>query len=407
MTPSRNAPEVGRLLYVVPYLGDAAVARRIRMVQLGGVSAVRPVGFRRTAAAVPQIDGQETLDLGRTEDGRLARRVVSLAAAVRRTPRWGSAVGDVDVIMARSLEALVLARAFRRRFAPTAPLVYESLDIHRLVVGSGPVPTALRTLEARAMADCDLVVTSSPGFVREYFSRYHGSAPPIAILENKILSSELAGGTPDASVRGRTPPPAPPWRIGWFGMLRCRRSLHALAELCRRLPGTVRVEIHGRPAVHLTEELPAVAAATQGMTFHGPYDRRSDLADIHAGVHFCWTLDYFEAGTNSDWLLPNRLYEAGAFGRVPLASRAVETGRWLTARGAGVLLDEPVEQSLPRYFGTLTDEAFDRARAAVLRIPIDDVVAGAAQSREFVHRLAALVGATEPRAARPSTAGRR
>lgn len=401
------AEEVGRLVYVVPYLNDAAVVRRVRMLRLGGVRAVRPVGFRRTTEPVQQIDGQASLDLGRTEDGRLARRVLSLAAAVARTPRWGTCVGDgTDVVMARSLEALVLARAFRRRFAPAAPLVYESLDIHRLLLGGGALPVALRRLESRAMRDCDLVVTSSPGFVREYFERHHQhDRPPIAVVENKVLASELDARTRE-SVRGDpvSPPAAPPWRIGWFGLLRCRRSLHLLAELCRRFPDTVRVEIHGRPAVHLTEELPAVADATAGMTFHGPYDRRTDLADLYAGVHFCWTPDFFESGANSDWLLPNRLYEAGAFGCVPLASRAVETGRWLAARGAGVLLDEPLEQTLPARIATFTREAFDDARAAVRRIPREDVLDGPEQAAELVRRLAGLLPARSatPHRGRPA-----
>lgn len=394
---------VERLLYVVPFLNDAAVSRRLRMLQLGGVSEVLPVGFRRTAEPVRRIAGQEALDLGRTEDGRLARRVLSLAAAVHRTPRWGGSLGEVSVIMARSLEALVLARAFRRRFAPTAPLVYESLDIHRLLLGDRLIPAAMRRLEARAMAGCDLVVTSSPGFVREYFGRYHRALPPITILENKILVSELDAGTLEAPVAATAGPPAgPPWRIGWFGLLRCRRSLRLLADLCRQLPDILRVEIRGRPAVHLRHELPAVAAETPGMSFLGPYDRQSELAGIYEGVHFCWTPDFFEAGTNSDWLLPNRLYEAGAFGCVPLACAAVETGRWLAAHRAGVLLAEPLDRTLSRYLTTLTTETFEDARAAVLRIPFDDVVDGPVEAAAFVGSLAALVERRAGPSARPS-----
>lgn len=379
-----------RLLYVVPYLNDPAVQRRLRMLRAGGARAVVPVGFRRTGEPVDAIDGEPTIDLGRTEDGRLARRVFSLVKGSRRVAEWGPRIGPVDVIMARSLEAMVLAYAFRKHFAPEAPLVYESLDIHRLLLGRSPVSAALRKLEARAMADSALLVTSSPGFVREYFTRYHRELPPIALLENKLLASEIPALSSHDRDEVSEPPPGPPWIIGWFGLLRCPRSLHLLAELCHRFPDQVRVELRGRAAVTLRDELMTVVEATPGMTYHGPYDRRTDLLDIYSKVHFSWTPDFSEAGANSDWLLPNRLYEAGPAGCVPIAVASVETGRWLEERDLGVLLEEPLEQRLADWVGTVDDASYRAARDAVLACPRSDFVDDKKQATAFVDRLAVL-----------------
>lgn len=379
-----------RLLYVVPYLNDPAVQRRLRMLRLGGAQTVLPVGFRRTQEPIEEIDGQPVIDLGRTEDGRFARRAVSLAAATRRVGHWGSRVGDVQVIMARSLEAVLLARSFRRRFAPATPLVYESLDIHRFLLGTSALHAGLRRLEARSMADCDLLVTSSPGFVREYFARYHKDLPPVALLENKLLATELAVDLGGNGVDRPAPPPGPPWRIGWFGLLRCQRSLHLLADLCRRFPDRVRVELRGRPAITLRDELAAVVDATSGMTYHGPYERRTDLLDIYSDVHFCWTPDFYETGANSDWLLPNRLYEAGPAGCVPIAVASQETGRWLAERGVGVLLEEPIGEALAQWVPSINAQTYAAARDAVLRVPLSDFVDQREQARAFVDRLGAL-----------------
>jgi succinoglycan biosynthesis protein ExoL len=378
-----------RLLYVVPYLNDPAVRRRLRMLRIGGVRTVLPVGFRRTPEPIEEIDGEPVIDLGRTEDGRFAHRAFAIAAAARRVGQWGPRVGDVQVIMARSLEAVLLARAFRRRFAPSAPLVYESLDIHRFLLGPGVLQTGLRRLEARSMADCALLVTSSPGFVREYFTRYHEDLPPVALLENKLLATEL---TVDLTGRGDAPatrPAGPPWRIGWFGLLRCERSLHMLADLCRRFPDLVRVELRGRAAITLGDQMTAVARATPGMTYHGPYDR-TDLLDIYSQVHFCWTPDFSESGANSDWLLPNRLYEAGPAGCVPIAVASVESGRWLATRGIGVLLEEPMPEALAEWVPSITTDSYAVARDAVLRVPLSDFVDDREQARAFVEHLADL-----------------
>lgn len=383
----------GSLVYVVPFLNDPAVGRRLRMMEIGGIHRLSPVGFRRVAEPITTINDHAAIDLGRTEDARLASRMVSLAVAVQRVGRWGSGVGDVSVIMARTLESLVLADAFRRRFAPHAPLVYESLDIHHLLLGRGMVPSSLRRLEARLLRRCALLITSSPGYIREYFERFHDHLPSTMVLENKVLAAEIDADTLDRlrSDRGAIAvPPAPPWVIGWFGQLRCSRSLELLAELCRQLPDRVRVEIRGRPIAALRAQVESTAAATPGMYFFGPYDRSSDLLEIHSRIHFAWILDFSEAGANGDWALANRLYESGPFGCVPIAFAPVEAGRWLAARGIGLRLDEPVGKSLLDWFTTLTPELFHQCRAAVLRVPLGDFVDEDADARSVAEQLQSL-----------------
>jgi succinoglycan biosynthesis protein ExoL len=322
------------------------------------------------------------LDLGRTEDGRLGHRLVRLAGARAGLGRWGRRVERPDVVLARSLEALVLARAYRDRFAPGASLVYESLDIHGLLLGDRLPSRVLRAVEARALRECSALVTSSPGFVREYFARHHAVVPPVVLAENKVLATEI-GPLPALLPR----PDGPPWTIGWFGLLRCPRSLALLAALCRRFPGRVRVEIRGRPAASLGADLVSVAAATPGMTFHGPYDRATDLPRIYSEVQFSWTADFLEAGANSDWLLPNRLYEAGPFGCVPIAPADGETGRWLAARNAGVRLSEPWEQTLPQWLEGLTVETYRAVRARSCAVPTSDFVDDDGQAADFVARI--------------------
>jgi len=147
-----------------------------------------------------------------------------------------------------------------------------------------------------------------------------------------------------------------------------------LAGLVRRFPGLVEVEIRGRPAPSAVPDFAAVVAATPGLSFLGPYDRRRDLPAMYGGVHFAWAVDFYEAGFNSDWLLPNRLYEGSLHGAVPVALAGVETGRWLAARGAGLLLEGAPEAALESAFAGLDEGAWRAARAAVLRIPRGDLV---------------------------------
>jgi len=208
------------------------------------------------------------------------------------------------------------------------------------------------------------------------------------VMEAEILPGTLSG---TGNVRAAGPPPQPPWRIGWFGVIRCSRSLRLLAELARRMPGRIEVVIRGRPSRNVIRDFDALVAATPGLAFLGAYDRHTDLAAIYADVHFTWAMDFYEAGLNSDWLLPNRLYEGSVHGAVPLALRSVENGRWLEHRRCGVCLDEPLDESLPNFFALLDSAGYARERRALAQVPLADLVDDAASCERFAAALGGLV----------------
>lgn len=382
------------LVYLAHDLNDPAIHRRVRMLRAGGLRNLTVAGFHRAAPAPALIEGMPVAVLGRTADARLVRRIGSVAAAAAGLGRHRALFAGADVILARQLEMLVLG-ALARRHAPAAALVYECLDVHRLLAEPGRAGGALRALEGRLLAGCDLLMVSSPAFLREHFARAHARLPPALVVENKVLAAEVAPGPPDRAPGAPlpSPPVGPPWRIGWFGVIRCARSLGLLADLVRRLPGRVEVEIRGRPAHTAIPDFDAVVAATPGLSFLGPYDRARDLGAMYGGVHLTWAMDFYEAGANSDWLLPNRVYEGGLHGTVPIAQASVETGRWLAGHGAGLLLDEPLDETLPALLERLDAPAYADARAAAARVPRSALVDGPEDCRALVARLAALPAA--------------
>jgi succinoglycan biosynthesis protein ExoL len=74
----------------------------------------------------------------------------------------------------------------------------------------------------------------------------------------------------------------------------------------------VAVEIRGRPSRTEFDDFDAQVAnvpASASAALHacGP-------ARLYGDVHFAWAIDWFEAGANSAWLLPNRIYEGGRHG---------------------------------------------------------------------------------------------
>jgi hypothetical protein len=244
----------------------------------------------------------------------------------------------------------------------------------------------MRAVERALMRRADLLVVSSPAFLDAYFAPRQGVGrelrPPTLLLENKVL--EL-GASPEASPM-QLPPPGPPWRIGWMGAIRCRKSLDILSALAARRPDLVDVTIHGRPAYGEFDDFDAQVSALPNLRFAGAYVAE-DLPRIYGQVHFAWAVDFMEEGLNSSWLLPNRLYEASRFGAAPLALATVETGRWLARRGIGVRLAAPEE--LERVLEELTPQAYDQLRRALAATPDEAFVSREADCLELVRAIAA------------------
>lgn len=370
-----------KISYFVHDLNDPHVARRVIMFTRGG-SDVKLIGFRRHAEPVASVSGAPVIDLGRTLPGKFLSRALSVAKNALKSGMLADAVRGADVIVARNLEMLTLAVRARNLLAPRIPAVYECLDIHRLLLSRGPAGCALRLLEDRLWRETDLLLTSSPAYIRNYFAP-RGFPVALRLLENKVLN--LDGEA--ALLRPKRPDPGRPWRIGWFGLLRCRRSFEILSRLCRELPGTVEVVLRGRPSTKIFADFQAEAARAPGVSFFGAYRNPEDLSAIYGGVHFTWAIDFYEASLNSAWLLPNRVYEGSLWGAAPLALEGTETGRWLAAKNAGVLLPDPPEEALRSFFQSLSTHEYEGLAAAVSNIPHSELADDLQSCRALVECL--------------------
>ncbi|MEI9407191.1 glycosyl transferase family 1 [Mesorhizobium salmacidum] len=350
------------VLYLVHDVSDPAVRRRITMLRTGGAQ-VTLAGFRRTATPVADIEGLRPVDLGATRDGRFAQR---LAAVAKTAVSIGSKLKGMpkpDIIIARNLEMLALARRTRSAFGAAVPIVYECLDIHRLVLRDDVLGKALRATERHLARDVKLLVTSSPAFIANYFKPFRQVAAPVELVENKYFEAAAVLPGEREAVEG---PCAPPWRIGWFGALRCRRSLELLAGFTRRMEGRFEIVLRGRPALSEFPDFHAFVDAEPYLSFRGPYRNPEDMAAIYQDVHFSWAIDFFEEGQNSEWLLPNRLYEGCRFGAVPISMDNTETGRFLRQRDIGVLLPQATPEALETALGRMEQHRFGRLKARVL-----------------------------------------
>jgi hypothetical protein len=249
------------------------------------------------------------------------------------------------------------------------------------MLGGGLPSRLLRRWEASLLTRAAALIVSSEGFLNNYFYPMAYRLPDVLVVENKRIGNEVHRPA------RRARPGHAPWRIGWFGMLRCTTSFEVLFELATRYPMLMDIELRGRPAQDV-QTLIDRHLPTENMRFGGPY-APSDLEAMYQSCDFAWALDYYQAGRNSDWLLPNRIYE-GSFYNVPaIALRDTETARWLQRRAAGTIVADP-RSDLPKLLTALSAAGYDEMQRAVAEIPIGDLVHSADECRELT---AGILGA--------------
>ncbi len=329
---------------------DAAVRRRVKSFTGDGM---RVIGFMmRRRDVSPEW---QNVDLGMTRDGAFFHRIKQIFAGARKAAAQRDLLEQADVIYARNLDMLACAFLAKRHTGLKTPVIYESLDVHRLLTRGDFVGRTFRGLERSLLKRTRALVVSSPGFLKNHFERHYLGDFTAYVVENRLSADSDFGPRPNI-VEPSTAPADRKLVLGWVGMLRCQRSLDLLCELADAFPDSLEIRLHGIPA---RTEIPVFEPEIDrrpNMTFFGKFRSPEDLADIYGSLDLVWAGDFMEAGYNSVWLLPNRIYEGGYYATPSIAPADTETAAWIQRNDCGFVISEPLEQSLANLVGRLLQE---------------------------------------------------
>lgn len=312
-------------------------------------------------------------------------RMWAVAKSIPRVIANRNLLRGTDIIVARNLDMLLIA-AVAQRLAPAAKprLIYECLDINNLMTGTGAKNRVFRWIERRLLARTDTLIVSAPAFIDRYFAPVQGWTGKTALVENKIWVNDptaLPRPTPDSVVARPAVSADNPLVVGWIGTLRCQQSLDLLVAAAKALGPKVQIAMHGVVHYHAVPDFDATIAAHDNLTFHGPYPYPTGLAQVYAACDVVWSQDMWQWGTNSTWLLPNRIYEASYFGCPSLAVAGTGTGDRVD-QGLGWTIPEPTPEALIALLSGLTAEDVTAMRKAILSRPDQEFLQSADEIRQ-------------------------
>ncbi|MEM6534024.1 MAG: glycosyltransferase, partial [Pseudomonadota bacterium] len=350
-------------IYVGVDATNPTLILRIRSFLRAGVE-LKAFTFRRHKFNTSFQPEWDNVHLGKTSDRNYIARLPTLFRGLLRMVREKQAFRAADFIYARNIDLLFLGLVARWWTGSQAKLVYEVEDVQEIFFKNTLGGRIFRWLERWALRRIDLLVPLSPGFIHGYFKPIQGYTGPHYVLENKI---QLGDKSADGTALGRAWETIQDrWVIGWFGTLRCPKSMKLLEHIAQTLGDKVEIYTRGYPTETGLEAYMEIVNRNPNWTYEGEYTIPDDLEAMYGRVHFSWCLDFLDEFGNSPLLLACRMYQGGFYGAVPLVVEDWEMDRWLKRAGIGYAFGVPYSDQIASFLKALSWDDYVDARGKIM-----------------------------------------
>jgi succinoglycan biosynthesis protein ExoL len=338
-------------------ISDAAQQRRIASLRALG-HRLRIISFRKSNTAIDP--SSDHLDLGQIGQQRLVKRALKYLSAMPRIMRFLRRGPIPQITLARNLDMVCLALLSARR----SPVIYECLDIHGVFVNGGMKQHIARWIERAALRRIDKLLVSAPRFITEYFNQEQGYSGDWHLLENKLWLDSLTQSQPIAPATSS----ADKIRLGWVGNIRCQNSFAILMKVADKCPN-VEIHIFGHVHQHALQNFKTETDARGNVWVHGAYEYPTGLNAVYSHCDLVWAQDLWQTGNNSDWLLPNRIYEAAWHGCPSIAVTGTATAQKIIKDEIGYAIQHPTADALISLLNKLDPHILYQKRCAILSLP--------------------------------------
>ncbi len=357
-----------RAIYFGGDITNPTLILRITSLRSAGIE-LQSFTFRRRKFNTDFLPDWPNHALGYTSDRKYSLRIIAILRACRIIIKNKAAFEGTDFLYARMIDMALLAQFAKWWFKLESKLVYEVEDVQAIFFKNSISGRIFRRLERWLLCRTQLLVVMSPGFLRGYFAPVQHYSGPFFVLENKLqLPAQVRPATPAANgwqnFRDK-------WIIGWFGTLRCERSMQILSDIATRLGDRVEIRTRGFPTETGLAHYLKFVNAHSNWHYEGEYKIPDDLEEMYGGAHFTWCLDFLDTGGNSELLLACRMYQGGFYGSVPLVAKNSEMRRFLAPHAIGHGFDEPYAENISAFLEHLTWAEYKAERERVVRLGRD------------------------------------
>ncbi len=350
-----------RCVYVGVDATNPTLILRIRSFLRAGVE-LTGFTFRRNKFNTDFVPEWDNVHLGETVDRNYLARLPAMVKGLWRMLKRRKTIRDADFIYARNLDCVVIAALAKTLTRSKAKLVYEVEDVQEVFFFQTLKGAIFRLVERWVLRQSNLLVVMSPGFVRGYFQPTQGYDGPWYALENRVQTddvSENTGTEPWEEITDRVV-------IGWFGTLRCTKSMAILEEVAQRMGDKVEIYTRGYPTETGMEAYQEILDRNPNWTYENEYTIPQDLPDMYRRVHYSWCMDFLDEFGNSPLLLACRMYQGGYYGAVPLVVEGSEMVNWLGEHDVGHVIEPDIADNVVAFLEQFDVDSYRKERAKVM-----------------------------------------
>lgn len=305
-------------------------------------------------------DNIPTEVLGSISHGNYFVRFINL---LRTIPRLRKQAQEFDVIYCFSFDTLIIASislVFQKHI-----IIYQVQDIKRQFFGDAILPRLYRAVERNLIKNITHLVISSVDYHTKYFAKYHNyPMKHTTVIENKLEVDPLQSIDLYDNLDKKI-------SIGYFGVMRCKRSWEILKGAVHRGGGTFTLSLRGKPNAmpDLAEEI----KEEENITFGGPYSSPDELQSIYENVNIVWAAYPYAYGKQGNWQMARtiRFYESCAFGRPVLVQKGTPQAETVLKFDIGKVIDmSDIDTAIDEVL-SITPEIIKRWKENLLKVDRD------------------------------------
>jgi len=313
---------------------DVTVGRNITHVRL-----LKENGFRVVVAAFSRGEKAQAYSdidilLGHVSHGRIWSRIPVYKQVFDQLVQL---IATKDLVIVYTLDNFLLAWMAKYAARSNAKIIFFLMDIRQRFIGDSLFNQIVQRFMIFAFERSELVLVTSRFYMEGYAAKYLKQLPPRWLeIENKVYEKDVGRYESDefTSVENDT------LVIGYFGVIRCKRSLEILSRLCLQMQGKLRVVLRGM-FLHLDQGFIDEVVNQDHMEYLGDYRNPEDLRSVYESCDVVWGVYPFSANVagNHLWAKTNRFYEASYFLKPLIVGKGTQDARFVKQHKTGYLVD--------------------------------------------------------------------
>lgn len=319
-----------KALFIIPTLSSVYHQNRVEQIEKSGIECDVAAFDRKYYPGKPW--SQNVTLLGYVEHKKYLKRIHHLISAI---PVIRSKSKDSDLIFCYNLDLLFICWISLILLKDKPKIVHDVSDIRSVLIGKGIIATALRALERFLLRRTSVVIVTSNAYITEYFHSIQKLFDVcFHLIENKLDQESTPKPVTNGEIRLYGNPPK--FKIGYFGLIRCRKSIELLLKLATKAEGRIKIVLRG---VFLgTEDFEPIIRNHPFAEYEGPFINPDDLSEMHFHVDFSW-LVHAHSRENTKWSRIFRFYHASYYKRPMIAQEDSQDGQVVKELDIGLTID--------------------------------------------------------------------